>query len=76
VCAAGYAMRKVEALRRQVEAAGEVVGRYAAALLDSPLPCRADGALTRCLASSAATARTRQRGLHHRVGADMPTCIA
>jgi Mu transposase, C-terminal domain len=33
-----YAMRNVEALRRQAEAAGEVIGRYAAALLDSPLP--------------------------------------
>jgi hypothetical protein len=33
-----YAMRNVDALRRQAEAAGEVVGRYAAALLDSPLP--------------------------------------
>jgi hypothetical protein len=32
-----YAMRNVEALRRQAEAAGEVIGRYAAALLDSPL---------------------------------------
>ena len=31
-------MRNVEALRRQAEAAGEVIGRYAAALLDSPLP--------------------------------------
>ena len=33
-----YAMRNVEALRQQAEAAGEVIGRYAAALLDSPLP--------------------------------------
>jgi transposase len=33
-----YAMRDVNALRRQADAAGEVVGRYAAALLDSPLP--------------------------------------
>jgi hypothetical protein len=33
-----YAMRNVEALRRQAEAAGEIIGRYAAALLDSPLP--------------------------------------
>jgi transposase len=33
-----YAMRNVDALRRQAEAASEVVGRYAAALLDSPLP--------------------------------------
>src|SRR5262249_33041556 len=33
-----YAMRNVDALRRQSEAAGEVIGRYAAALLDSPLP--------------------------------------
>ena len=33
-----YALRNVEALRRQAEAAGEVIGRYAAALLDSPLP--------------------------------------
>jgi transposase len=33
-----YAMRDVDALRRQAEAAGEVIGRYAAALLDSPLP--------------------------------------
>jgi hypothetical protein len=33
-----YAMRNVEALRRQADAAGEVIGRYAAALLDSPLP--------------------------------------
>jgi hypothetical protein len=33
-----YAMRNVEALRHQAEAAGEVIGRYAAALLDSPLP--------------------------------------
>ena len=33
-----YAMRNVDALRRQAEAAGAVIGRYAAALLDSPLP--------------------------------------
>jgi len=33
-----YAMRNVDALRRQAEAAGEVIGRFAAALLDSPLP--------------------------------------
>ena len=33
-----YAMRNVEALQHQAEAAGEVIGRYAAALLDSPLP--------------------------------------
>ena len=33
-----YAMRNVDALRRQADAAGEVIGRYAAALLDSPLP--------------------------------------
>ena len=33
-----YAMRDVDALRRQAEAAGEVIGRYATALLDSPLP--------------------------------------
>jgi hypothetical protein len=33
-----YAMRNVDALRHQAEAAGEVIGRYAAALLDSPLP--------------------------------------
>ena len=33
-----YAMRNVDALRRQAEAAGDVIGRYAAALLDSPLP--------------------------------------
>ena len=33
-----YAMRNVDALRRQAEAAGEVIGRYAAALLDGPLP--------------------------------------
>ena len=31
-------MRNVDALRRQADAAGEVIGRYAAALLDSPLP--------------------------------------
>ena len=33
-----YAMRNVEALQRQADAAGAVIGRYAAALLDSPLP--------------------------------------
>ena len=33
-----YAMRNIDALRRQAEAAGEAIGRYAAALLDSPLP--------------------------------------
>jgi hypothetical protein len=33
-----YAMRNVDALRRQAESAGDVIGRYAAALLDSPLP--------------------------------------
>jgi len=33
-----YAMRNVDALRRQADAVGEVIGRYAAALLDSPLP--------------------------------------
>jgi transposase len=33
-----YAMRNVDALRRQAEHAGDVIGRYAAALLDSPLP--------------------------------------
>jgi hypothetical protein len=33
-----YAMRNVDALRRQADTAGEVIGRYAAALLDSPLP--------------------------------------
>jgi transposase len=33
-----YALRNVDALRRQAETAGEVIGRYAAALLDSPLP--------------------------------------
>jgi hypothetical protein len=31
-------MRNVDALRRQAEAAGEVIGHYAAALLDGPLP--------------------------------------
>ncbi|MCA1563387.1 MAG: transposase [Acidobacteria bacterium] len=31
-------MRNVDALRRQAETAGPVIGRYAAALLDSPLP--------------------------------------
>jgi hypothetical protein len=33
-----YAMRNVDALRRQAEAAGAVIGRYAVALLESPLP--------------------------------------
>jgi transposase len=33
-----YALRNVDALRRQAEEAGAVIGRYAAALLDSPLP--------------------------------------
>jgi hypothetical protein len=33
-----YAMRNVDALRRQAESASAVIGRYAAALLDSPLP--------------------------------------
>ena len=33
-----YAMRNVDALRRHAEAASDVIGRYAAALLDSPLP--------------------------------------
>ena len=33
-----YAMRNVDALRRQADAASEIIGRYAAALLDSPLP--------------------------------------
>jgi transposase len=33
-----YAMRDVAALRRHAETAGEIIGRYAAALLDSPLP--------------------------------------
>jgi transposase len=33
-----YALRNVEALRRQAAQAGEVIGQYAAALLDSPLP--------------------------------------
>jgi len=33
-----YALRNVEALRRQAVSAGEVIGQYAAALLDSPLP--------------------------------------
>jgi hypothetical protein len=33
-----YALRNVDALRRQAEQAGAVIGRYAAALLDSPLP--------------------------------------
>jgi len=33
-----YAMRNVDALRQQAAAAGDVIGRYAAALLESPLP--------------------------------------
>jgi hypothetical protein len=33
-----YAMRNVDALRHQAEAASEVIGHYAIALLDSPLP--------------------------------------
>lgn len=33
-----YALRNVDALRRQADSAGEAVGQYAAALLDSPLP--------------------------------------
>jgi hypothetical protein len=33
-----YALRNVDALRHQAEAAGAVIGHYAAALLDSPLP--------------------------------------
>jgi hypothetical protein len=33
-----YAFRNVDALRRQAAQAGEVIGRYATALLDSPLP--------------------------------------
>lgn len=33
-----YAMRNVAALRRQAETAGDVIGHFAAALLDSPLP--------------------------------------
>jgi transposase len=33
-----YAMRNVDALHRQAEAASDVIGRFAAALLDSPLP--------------------------------------
>jgi hypothetical protein len=32
------AIHSVDALRRQADAAGEVIGRYATALLDSPLP--------------------------------------
>jgi hypothetical protein len=31
-------MRNVEALQHQAETAGAVIGRYAAAILDSPLP--------------------------------------
>jgi hypothetical protein len=33
-----YAMRNIDALQRQADAAGEVIGRYAAALLAGPLP--------------------------------------
>jgi hypothetical protein len=33
-----YALRNVDALRRQAAAAGEAIGHYATALLDSPLP--------------------------------------
>jgi hypothetical protein len=33
-----YALRNVEALQRQADQTGAVIGRYAAALLDSPLP--------------------------------------
>lgn len=33
-----YAFRNVDALRRQAASAGEVIGRFAAALLESPLP--------------------------------------
>jgi transposase len=33
-----YALRNVEALRRQAASAGEAIGQYATALLDSPLP--------------------------------------
>ena len=33
-----YAMRDVAALQRQATSQGEAIGRYAAALLDSPLP--------------------------------------
>lgn len=33
-----YALRNVAALQRQADEAGPVIGRYAAALLDSPLP--------------------------------------
>ena len=33
-----YALRNVDALRRQAASAGAVIGQYAAALLDSPLP--------------------------------------
>jgi transposase len=33
-----YALRNVDALRHQAQTAGAVIGRYAAALLDSPLP--------------------------------------
>ena len=33
-----YALRNIDALRRQAESLGAVIGHYAAALLDSPLP--------------------------------------
>jgi Mu transposase, C-terminal domain len=33
-----YAFRNVDALRQQAEQVGETIGRYASALLDSPLP--------------------------------------
>jgi hypothetical protein len=33
-----YALRNVAALQRQADEAGPIIGRYAAALLDSPLP--------------------------------------
>jgi Mu transposase, C-terminal domain len=33
-----YALRNVDALRRQAASAGEAIGHFAAALLDSPLP--------------------------------------
>ena len=33
-----YALRNVDALQRQATQHGEIIGRYAAALLDSPLP--------------------------------------
>jgi hypothetical protein len=38
-----YALRNVDALRRQAESAGEVIGRFAAAVLDSPLPWTRSG---------------------------------